>query len=79
MLDNFPHVKAYWILMGPKLRRSVWVLAPTILMDCRDERVFHMAGAELENALTKRQLITYKQPRIPIERDALYNVIESFA
>ncbi len=82
MLDNFPHVKAYWISMGPKVAQiSLGFGADDLDGTVRDERVFHMAGASTENALTKRQLIKLIKDagRIPIERDALYNVIESFA
>jgi len=82
MLDNFPHIKAYWISMGPKVAQiSLGFGADDLDGTVRDERVFHMAGASTENALTKRQLIKLIKDagRVPIERDALYNVIESFA
>ncbi len=82
MLDNFPHIKAYWISMGPKVAQiSLSFGADDLDGTVRDERVFHMAGASTENALTKRQLVKLIKDagRVPIERGALYNVIESFA
>ncbi len=82
MLDNFPHVKAYWISMGPKVAQiSLSFGADDLDGTVRDERVFHMAGASTENALTKRQLVKLIKDagRVPIERDALYNTLESFA
>jgi aminodeoxyfutalosine synthase len=82
MLDNFPHIKSYWISMGPKVAQiSLGFGADDLDGTVRDERVFHMAGASTENALTKRQLIKLIKDagRIPIERDALYNTIETFA
>lgn len=82
MLDNFPHIKAYWISMGPKVAQiSLGFGADDLDGTVRDERVFHMAGASTENALTKRQLIKLIKDagRVPIERDALYNTIENFA
>jgi aminodeoxyfutalosine synthase len=82
MLDNFPHIKAYWISMGPKVAQiSLGFGADDLDGTVRDERVFHMAGASTENALSKRQLVKLIKDagRTPIERDALYNVIESFA
>jgi len=82
MLDNFAHIKAYWISMGPKVAQiSLGFGADDLDGTVRDERVFHMAGASTENALTKRQLIKLIKDagRVPVERDALYNVIESFA
>lgn len=82
MLDNFPHIKSYWISMGPKVAQiSLGFGADDLDGTVRDERVFHMAGASTENALTQRQLIKLIKDagRIPIERDALYNTIETFA
>jgi len=81
MLDNFPHIKAYWISMGPKVAQiSLGFGADDLDGTVRDERVFHMAGASTENALTKRQLVKLIKDagRVPIERDALYNTIEIF-
>lgn len=82
MLDNFPHIKAYWISMGPKVAQiSLGFGADDLDGTVRGERVFHMAGASTESALTKRQLIKLIKDagRVPIERDALYNTIENFA
>ncbi len=82
MLDNFPHIKAYWISMGPKVAQiSLRFGADDLDGTVRDERVFHMAGASTENALTKRQLVKLIKDagRVPIERDALYNTIETFS
>ncbi len=82
MLDNFPHIKAYWISMGPKVAQiSLSFGADDLDGTVRDERVFHMAGASTENALTKRQLVKLIKDagRVPIERDALYHAIEGFA
>ena len=82
MLDNFPHIKAYWISMGPKVAQiSLGFGADDLDGTVREERVFHMAGASTENALTKRQLIKLikEAGRVPVERDALYQTVESFA
>lgn len=82
MLDNFPHIKAYWISMGPKVAQiTLGFGADDLDGTVRDERVFHMAGASTENALTKRQLVKLIKDagRIPIERDALYRTIGTFA
>ncbi len=82
MLDNFPHIKAYWISMGPKVAQiSLGFGADDLDGTVRDERVFRMAGASTETSLTKRQLVKLIKDagRIPIERDALYHTIESFA
>ncbi len=82
MLDNFPHIKAYWISMGPKVAQiSLSFGADDLDGTVRDERVFHMAGASTDNALSRSQLVKLIKDagRIPLERDALYNTIETFA
>jgi aminodeoxyfutalosine synthase len=82
MLENFPHIKAYWISMGPKVAQiSLGFGADDLDGTVRDERVFRMAGASTETSLTKRQLVKLIKDagRIPIERDALYHTLESFA
>ncbi len=82
MLDNFPHIKAYWISMGPKVAQiSLGFGADDLDGTVRDERVFRMAGASTETSLTKRQLVKLikEAGRIPIERDALYHNLETFA
>ena len=82
MLDNFPHIKAYWISMGPKVAQiSLGFGADDLDGTVRDERVFRMAGASTETSLTKRQLVKLIKDagRIPIERDALYHTLENFA
>ncbi len=82
MLDNFPHIKAYWISMGPKVAQiSLGFGADDLDGTVRDEHVFRMAGASTETSLTKRQLVKLIKDagRIPIERDALYNTLESYS
>jgi aminodeoxyfutalosine synthase len=75
MLDNFPHVKAYWIMLGIKTAQ----VALSFGADDLDgtvvhEKIYHDAGAETPQALTVeeiRRLIT-EAGRVPVERDTLY-------
>ena len=78
MLDNFPHIKAFWIMIGPKLAQislafGVDDLDGTVV----EERIVHDAGAATEQSITKGELIALikEAGRIPIERDTLYNTV----
>lgn len=82
-MDNFPHLKAYWPMIG----RSTAQLSLSFGVDDIDgtiddsTKIYTMAGSEEQNpALTTQQLVELiKQVnRIPIERDTLYNVITEF-
>ncbi len=78
MLDNFPHIKAYWIMLGPKIAQLALSfgaddLDGTVL----EEKITHMAGAEAPQALSNRQIehLIRGAGRDPVERDTLYNVV----
>ncbi len=79
MLDNFAHLKAFWIMIGPKLAQvslafGVDDLDGTVV----EEKIAHAAGAETGQFLTKRQLVQMIKAagRIPAERDTMYKILE---
>lgn len=77
-LDNFDHIKAYWVMIGTKLAQIALSFgADDIDGTVKEEIITHMAGAETEQALSRNQLVRIikEAGRIPIERDTLYNVI----
>ncbi len=79
MLDNFPHVKAYWIMLGPKLAQIALSFgADDMDGTVKEEVITHMAGAETDQAIGSDTLIRIirEAGRRPIERDTLYNVIK---
>jgi aminodeoxyfutalosine synthase len=79
MLDNFDHIKAYWIMIGPKLAQvSLAFGVDDIDGTVVEEKITHAAGADTEQALTKQQLVKMIKAagRIPAERDTLYRVLE---
>ncbi|WP_028584820.1 aminofutalosine synthase MqnE [Desulfogranum mediterraneum] len=81
MLDNFPHIKAYWVMIGPKLAQIALSFgADDMDGTVKEEVITHMAGAETSQALGHKTLIRLIQEagRVPIERDTLYNVLETF-
>ena len=80
MLDNFPHIKAFWIMIGPKLAQlSLAFGADDIDGTVIEEKITHMAGAQTPMGLTRAQLLHLIQEAgcEPVERDTLYNVINA--
>lgn len=77
-LDNIPHVKAYWIMLGiPVAQMALNFGADDIDGTVTQERIYHDAGATTPQALTRAdlcQLIVDAGFR-PVQRDTLYNVI----
>jgi aminodeoxyfutalosine synthase len=81
-LDNFEHLKAYWIMLGERLAQTalsfgVDDLDGTVL----EERIYHMAGAKTPQALAEPQLhrLIRAAGRVPAERDSLYQVLRVHA
>jgi aminodeoxyfutalosine synthase len=75
MLDNFPHVKAYWIMLGLGTAQTALAFgADDLDGTVRHELIYHDAGATTPEALSVdriRQLIT-EAGREPVERDTTY-------
>jgi len=81
MLDNFPHIKAFWIMLGPKIAQvSLHFGVDDIDGTVLEERITHAAGATTGQALTKAELIAMikKAGKNPVERDTLYNVVQRY-
>ncbi len=77
-LDNFDHLKAYWVMLGERLAQTslsfgVDDLDGTVL----EERIYHMAGAQTPQALSEPQLhrLIRCAGRVPAERDSLYQIL----
>ena len=78
LFDNVPHVKSYWVMLGEEtasigLNFGASDLDGTIGV----ERIAHAALASSPLGLARERLIEMirEAGRIPVERDALYNVI----
>jgi len=78
MLDNFPHIKAYWVMIGEKLAQ----LALSFGADDLDgtiieERISHEAGATSPKGLTRDQLkhLITSAGYDPVERNAFYRPV----
>jgi aminodeoxyfutalosine synthase len=81
MLDNFDHVKAYWIMISQRIAQTALNLGA----DCIDgtvveERIVHMAGAATPVGLTVPMLkrLIREAGRVPVQRDSLYNELRRF-
>jgi len=78
LLDNIPHIKAFWVMLGPKLSQiSLCFGVDDVDGTVMEERITHMAGAETPQGLTRTQLETLIREAgcEPVERDTLYRVI----
>jgi aminodeoxyfutalosine synthase len=82
LLDNVPHVKAYWVSMTPEvaqiaLRFGADDLDGTIV----HETIYRAAGSRSPSGLTVDHLVRLIQEagRIPVERDTFYQVVREYA
>ncbi|MGH9361877.1 MAG: aminofutalosine synthase MqnE, partial [Thermoanaerobaculia bacterium] len=79
VLDNVPHVKAYWVMITPKLAQvALRFGADDLDGTVVEEHIYHMAGAATEQQLTRAELerIVRLAGFVPVERDTLYNPID---
>ncbi len=80
MLDNFPHIKAFWMMITPPVAQTAqWYGADDIDGTIVEYTITHEIDQEAqEQNLTQRQLVQMivEAGRDPVERDPLYNVIE---
>ena len=78
MLDNFPHIKAYWIMLGIQIAQVAQSYgADDIDGTVVHEKIYHDAGADTPQEATVaeiRRLIT-EAGRVPVERDTLYHEV----
>jgi len=82
LLDNFPHIKAYWVMIGPKMAQLALSFgADDMDGTVKEEVITHMAGAETEQAIGSNTLIRLikEAGRTPIERDTLYKNIQVYS
>jgi aminodeoxyfutalosine synthase len=78
MLDNIPHVKAFWIATGIEVAQTaLWFGADDLDGTVQEEKIYHMAGARTPESMTPREIerLIAAAGREPIERDTLYNVV----
>ncbi|MBL8821080.1 MAG: aminofutalosine synthase MqnE [Planctomycetia bacterium] len=79
MLDNFPHIKAYWVMLGIKTAQiSLHYGADDIDGTVVHEKIYHDAGSTVPQEMTVAELraLIEETGRIPIERDTLYREVK---
>jgi aminodeoxyfutalosine synthase len=79
VLDNFPHVEAYWVMLGEATASiALHFGADDVNGTLVDERIAHAARAESPAGLAREQILRMIRDagKVPVERDALYNVVQ---
>jgi aminodeoxyfutalosine synthase len=78
MLDNVPHIKAFWIATGVDLAQTaLWFGVDDLDGTVQEEKIYHMAGSAAPEGMTMAALtrLVRAAGREPLERDTFYNVV----
>jgi aminodeoxyfutalosine synthase len=78
MLDNFPHIKAYWVMLGLKTAQvALGYGADDLDGTVVHEKIYHDAGSDSPQELSVDSIrrIIEEAGRVPVERDTLYNEV----
>ena len=79
LLDNFPHIEAYWVMIGEATASvALHFGASDVNGTLEDEKIAHMAKAESPAGLAREQILRMIRDagKTAVERDALYNVVQ---
>jgi aminodeoxyfutalosine synthase len=81
VLDNFPHIKSFWIHIGEKISQvglafGVDDVDGTVVQ----EKIAHSAGTQTTELLSRRELIHLirRAGKVPVERDLFYNKVRVY-
>jgi aminodeoxyfutalosine synthase len=78
VLDNFPHIKAYWQMMSPKIAQiALRFGADDIDGTVIEEKIYHDAGATTPQGMRRSELerLIREAGREPMERDTMYRPV----
>lgn len=81
MLDNFQHIKAYWVTMGEETASIALNFgADDIDGTIGEEKIMHAAQASSPLQMARERLVALirEAGRVPVERDCLYNEVKRF-
>lgn len=81
MLDNVPHIKSYWIMIGPRLAQvGLSFGADDIDGTVTEEKIAHDAGAPTAQSMTVHELVRLVREagRRPLERDTVFRVVKEW-
>jgi aminodeoxyfutalosine synthase len=79
MLDNIPHVKAFWIATGLEVAQTaLWFGVDDLDGTVQEEKIYHMAGSQTPEGMTTAALtrLVRAAGREPLERDTFYNIVD---
>ena len=83
-MDNFPHLKAYWPMLGRQNAQLALSFGVNDIDGTIDDstKIYSMAGSEEQKPeMSTQELVTLikQAKRVPVERDTLYNVIKDYS
>jgi aminodeoxyfutalosine synthase len=83
-MDNFPHLKAYWPMIGRQTAQLTLAYGVNDIDGTIDDstKIYSMAGAEEQSpTMTTSEIVDLikKVGRSPIERDSIYNVVKDYS
>lgn len=83
-MDNFPHLKAYWPMLGRQNAQLTLSFGVNDIDGTIDDstKIYSMAGSEEQTpTMTTEELVALikQAKRVPVERDTLYNVIKDYS
>jgi aminodeoxyfutalosine synthase len=79
VLDNFDHIKAYWVMLGEKTTQvSLSFGVDDIDGTVVEERITKMAGGTTDGSMTRDELLNLirQAGKTPVERDTIYNTVQ---
>lgn len=81
LLDNFPHIKAYWVMVGLKLAQvSLYFGVDDVDGTIVEETITRAAGSEAGQAMSRNELVRIIRDagRVPIERNTFYRAVRRY-
>ena len=78
LLDNVPHIKAYWVSLGlATAQTALWFGADDLDGTVSEEKIYHEAGAHTPQALAPSTIarLIRAAGRVPVERDTFYGQV----
>jgi aminodeoxyfutalosine synthase len=81
LLDNVPHVKAYWVMIGEETASMALHFGASDLDGTiGEERIAHAAQAKSPAGLARERIVRLVRDagKVPVERDALYNAVRVY-
>ncbi|MDP2167266.1 MAG: aminofutalosine synthase MqnE, partial [Thermodesulfovibrionales bacterium] len=80
VLDNFDHIKAYWVMLGEKISQLALLFgADDMDGTVIDEKITYAAGKESRRGMTAEELthLIRRAGKVPVERDSFYRPVKA--